>query len=263
MLRIPILHGRGFAPVDRDGAQPVAVVSQSFARRHWSETSPVGRRIRLSATGPWLTVVGVSGDVIHDWFLRRDYPTVYVPYAQRPTGSVALLVRTSGNAGALVSQARAAVRAVDPTQPLFDVMTMREALEERTLGLQFIAAVMTVFGGIALMLSAVGVYSVMAYFITQRTHEIGVRIALGATPGDVLRLTVGQTGQLTVLGVFLGVMLSVILGRLVEAGLLGTASSDVRMIGGFAAVLVIAALAAGYIPARRAAAIDPIAALRE
>ncbi len=155
-----------------------------------------------------------------------------------------------------------AVRTVDPGQPVFDVHTMRERLRLRTIGLQYVAVVMAVFGGLALLLAVVGVYSLMAFVVAQRTHEIGVRIALGATRGDVLRLAVGQTARLTAAGALLGLVLATALGRLMEAGLLGVVSSDARLSIGFAAVLVLAALAAGYIPARRATTIDPIVALR-
>jgi putative ABC transport system permease protein len=261
VLRIPILRGRGFTAADRAESAPVAIVSQSLARRHWPDADPIGRRLRI-ANGPWMTVVGVSGDVIHNWFSRRHAPTIYRPFAQAPSSSLSLVVRGSGDPSALAPEARAAVRAVDPFQPVFDVMTMGEVLKERTLGLQFIAAVMAVFGGLALLLAVVGIYSVMAYLVTQRTHEIGVRIALGATPRDVLRLTVGQAGRLTAIGVLSGVALSIALGRLIEAGMMNVVSSDVRIVAGFAAVLVAAALAASYVPARRAAAVDPIRALR-
>jgi putative ABC transport system permease protein len=262
VLRIPLLKGRDFTTADRESTQPVAIVSQSLARRHWPDVDPIGRRLRVGS-GPWLTVIGVSGDVVQDWFVSRDYPTLYVPYLQNPTGNVAVVLRATGDPAALASQARAAVRAVDTAQPVFDVMTMREALKERTVGLRFIGGVMAVFGGLALLLAIVGIYSVMAYFVTQRTHEIGVRMALGATPGDVLRLTVSQTGRLTIIGVVLGIVMSILLARLIEAGLIGSASSDGRMIACVAVLLALAALAAGYIPARRAAGIDPIAALRE
>jgi putative ABC transport system permease protein len=260
-LQIPILTGRGIVDADRHDTQPIAVVSQSLAARYWPGADPIGRRLRI-ANGEWLTVVGVCGDVIHDWFARRNHPTLYRPYDQAPTSYGVFLVRAAADPASLVKPARAAIHAVDPLQPVYDVRTMREVLKERTIGLQYVAVIMGVFGGFALLLAIVGVYSVMAYLVTQRRHEIGVRIALGATPRDVLKLTVGQAGRLTALGVAAGSVLAVALGRLIEAGLVGTVSTDPRVVAGFGAVLILAALVAGYLPARRAAATDPAVALR-
>jgi putative ABC transport system permease protein len=261
VLQVPIVRGRGFSDSDREGTQLTAIVSESLARRFWPDADPIGRRLRIS-NGEWLTVVGVSGDLIHNWFDRRNHPTLYVPAAQAPISSMSLLVRTAGDPMAMASSARAAVRTVDPAQPVFDVLTMRQVLKERTLGLQYVAAIMGVFGAFALVLAVVGVYSVMAYLVTQRTHEIGVRVALGATPADVLRLTIGQAGRLTLAGVAAGALLAIALGRVIEAGVLGTASGDARLVAAFGAVLVLAAIAAGYFPARRAARVDPLVALR-
>ena len=260
-LQIPIRAGRGITDADREDTQPVAVVSESLARRHWPNADPLGKRIKFS-TGPWITVVGVSGDHIHGWFNRRNYPTIYRPFRQAPAAGMALIVRTTREPATLAADARAAVRGVDPTQPVFELQPMRQTLRERTIGLQYVGAIMFVFGGLALLLAVIGVYGVMASMVTQRTHEIGVRMALGATRRDVLRLTVGQTGKLTAIGVALGVTLSLALGRLIEAGLLGVASSDARITASLAAILVVSALLAGYLPARRAASIDPTVALR-
>jgi putative ABC transport system permease protein len=260
-MRIPIVRGRAFTAADSEGTQPVAIVTQAMAAKYFPASDPVGRRIRLGS-GPWATVVGISGDVIHDWYGRRRYPTVYRPYAQSPEGNVAFAVRATGDPAALSLAAARAVRTVDPGQPVFDVQTMRERLRVKTIGLQYVAVVMAAFGGLALVLAIVGVYSLMAFVVAQRTHEIGVRIALGATRADVMRLAVGQTARLTAVGAALGLVLATALGRLMEAGLLGVVSSDTRLSVGVAGVLVAAALAAGYIPARRATAIDPIVALR-
>ena len=261
VLSIPVHRGRGFTIADREDAQPVVVISRSLAHRYWPDEDPLGRRMKLG-TGPWLTIVGVCGDVVHDWFNRRDYPTAYVPYVQSPTANFGLAVRAAADPAALSSAARAAVRAVDANQPVYDLMTLRAALGERTLGLQYIAAVMGVLGALALVLAAGGVYGVMAYMVAQRAHEIGVRIALGATRADVVKLTVSHTVRLAAVGVALGITLSVLLGRVIEWGLLGSASVDARIVVALGAVLSLSALAAGYIPARRAASIDPICTLR-
>jgi putative ABC transport system permease protein len=260
-MRIPILRGRGFTASDREDTEPVAVITQALAAKYFPATDALGRRIKLGDSR-WLTVIGISGDVIHDWFGRRRYPTVYRPYAQSPAANVAFAIRTTGDPAALLLAAPRAVRTVDSGQPVFDVLTMRERLRVKTIGLQYVAVVMAAFGGLALLLAVVGVYSLMAFVVAQRTHEIGVRIALGATRRDVMRLAVGQTIRLTAVGALLGLLLATALGRLMEAGLLGVVSSDARLSIGVAAVLVLAALAAGYGPARRASAIDPILALR-
>jgi putative ABC transport system permease protein len=145
---------------------------------------------------------------------------------------------------------------------VFELMTMRVLLHERTIGLQYLAAVMAVFGSLALILAAVGLYAVIAYLVAQRRNEIGLRIALGASRRDVIRMTIAQALQLTLIGSVIGLGLSIALTRVMEAALLGIATSDVRVFAGFAAVLIGSAVLAGYLPARRAAAIDPMVALR-
>ena len=260
-LGIPLLQGRGFSAADTADSLPVAIISRSTAEKYFPGADPIGRRIKLG-TSPLLTIVGISGDVIHDWFSRRDAPTVYRPYVQAPTGYIAIAVRANGALASLVPPVRAAVRAIDPAQALFEIRPMTEALSERTIGLQYVAAIMAIFGLLALVLAVVGVYSVMAFVITQRTHEIGVRIALGANRHDVLRLTVGQSLRITTIGVAVGLLLSAALSRALETALFGGITSDVRLTAAFAGILVAAAVTAGYLPARRATTIDPINALR-
>ena len=260
-LRIPVLRGRNFTSADREDAAPVAIISDSMARKFWPNEEPIGRRLRL-VKGPWLTVVGVSGDVIHDWFNRRNTPVMYRPFRQAPTDYSCLVIRTAGDPASVAPAARRALLGVDPNQPVFEVMTMRRALHERTIGLQYLSAIMTVFAAMALLLASVGLYALITYLVAQRRHEIGVRIALGASASDVVWLTIGQSLRLTLSGAAIGLVLSIALSRLMEAGMLGVASSDARVFAGFAAVLIMTALLAGYLPARRAAAIDPITALR-
>jgi putative ABC transport system permease protein len=261
VLKIPIQRGRGFTPADREETAPIVVVSASMAEKYWPGEDPIGRRVRVPG-GEWITVVGVCGDIIHDWFNRRNNPSMYRPLAQAPSDYFGIVVRTAGDPHAAAGAVRQALLRVDPSQPVFEMMTMRQALSERTIGLQYLAAIMAVFAGLALLLAAVGLYAVIAYLVAQRRHEIGLRIALGASRRDVIRLTVGQALRLALVGTGIGLALSVALGRLMEAGLLGIATSDARVVVGFAAILMASALLAGYLPARRAAGIDPMIALR-
>ena len=150
----------------------------------------------------------------------------------------------------------------DPMQPIYEIMPMRQVIKERTVGIQFVAGVMGTFAGLALILAILGLYAVMTYLVTMRVHEIGVRMALGATARDVTRLAMGQALRLTIVGVMIGLGLAVARGRLMEAGMLGIVSSDVRMSAVLAAALAAVAIGASYLPARRAAAVDPIRALR-
>jgi putative ABC transport system permease protein len=261
VLGIPLVRGRGFTSGDREGAGLVAVISESMAAKYWPGEDPIGRRFKTSDSES-ITVVGICGDIIHDWFIRRNVPTMYRPFAQAPSDYFGILARTTGDPATAAGAVRQALLKVDPDQPVFQLMTMRRQLHERTIGLQYLAAIMATFAALALVLAAVGLYAVVAYFVAQRRHEIGVRMALGASSLDVMRLTVGQAFKLTATGTVIGLALSVALARVMESAVLGIASTDARVFAGFAAVLMGAALVAGYIPARRAASIDPMRALR-
>ena len=260
VLRIPLVRGRIFNSADRETTAAVGVVSESMARKYWPNADPIGRRLKVG--GAWVTVVGISGDIIHDWFIRRNVPTLYRPFSQAPSDYFGVMLRTGGDPAALGSAVRQALLRVDRDQPVFEMMTMKRQLHERTIGLQYLSAIMATFAVLALFLAAVGFYAVIAYLVAQRRHEIGLRIALGASGADVIRHTVGQAFTLTLIGTVLGLAISIALARVMESALLGIASSDVRVFGGFAGVLMGAALLAGYLPARRAAAIDPMIALR-
>ena len=261
VMRIPIQSGRAFSLSDRQGAAPVVIVSESMAKKYWPGEDPVGRRLKIG-NEPWITIVGVCGDVIQDWFNRRNSPTMYRPMDQAPSSYFGIVLRTAGDPSAVAGAVRQALLRVDATQPVFEMMPMRQALKERTIGLQYLAAIMTVFAALALLLAAVGLYAVISYLVAQRRHEIGLRLALGASTADVVKLTVGQAFTLTIAGTAIGLVLSVALSRLMEAGMLGVASSNASVFVVFSLVLVATALLAGYLPARRAAAIDPMVALR-
>jgi putative ABC transport system permease protein len=259
-LRMPVMSGRAFTTADRKGTEPVAIVSESLARKYWPSSSPIGERVRI-ADGAWLRVVGVCGDVVHDWFDGR-VPTLYRPLAQAPSDALIFAVRTAVDPLTKVADARSAIAQVDATQPVFDIMSLRQVLSERTISLQYIAAVMAAFAGLALLLALLGLYAVMTYLVTQRVREIGVRLALGATGRDVARLTLTQAARLTAIGLAIGLLLAIALGRGMEAGLLGIVSTDLRVTAALAVALGVTALGASYLPARRAASIDPMTALR-
>jgi len=262
-LSIPVLRGRSFSAEDRPQGPPVAVVSQSMANRLWPNESAIGRRIR-TADGPetlWLTVVGVTGDTIDDWFSRRNAPTLYVPMTQRPSYTVTLVAHTNGDAATLASGVRAALRTVDPNQPPTVIRTLSQSLHDRTIGLQMIGTMMAVLGGLALVLATVGIYSLMAYDVIQRRQEIGVRMALGATRGDVMRFTIGRAGRLAGVGLGVGLGLAVLAGRAVESALFGVVSLGAPLLVGLTLVLSATALLACVLPARQASKVDPATSL--
>jgi len=263
-MRIPLVSGRAIEPRDRKDAPRVAVVSERFAARSWSGEEPVGKRFRYGSEpdAPWLTVVGVSGDVLHDWFLGEPQPTFYVPLDQAPRLGMFLAVRTAGAPEQVMTAVRAQVAHADPNQPLFNVQTMRTKVSERIIGLKFAASIMGIFGIIALVLSTVGVYGVMAYSVSRRTHEIGLRVALGAEKRDVLGLTVGHALRVTALGIALGSVFAFMIGQAMVSMLFGVIRLDAFTFIGIAAILAAIALLASYIPARRALGIDPAIALR-
>jgi predicted permease len=262
-LRIPVMQGRAFTAADREGAQPVAIVSAAAAQRFWPDESPIGRRLRLGGDDrPWLTVVGVAGDTIHDWFSSRREPTAYVPVAQAPASSINLILRTSVPPETVADATRRAFASVDPAQPAFEVMTMPEALRVRTTGLRFISALMAAFGLLALVLATVGIYSVMAFYVAQRRHEMGVRMALGASAHDIVRLTVGQGARMAALGIVIGLGFGVALARVMENLLFGVVALEPWLFATVALTLAAAAVAASLLPARHATSVDPASALR-
>ena len=264
-LRMPLLQGRGLEPGDDEKAPGVAVVSRSMAERFWPGQDPVGRRFRVVGKDKdthWLRVVGVSGDVIHQWAMRRNVPTFYRPFAQDPGLDLAFAVRTAGDPEALSGPVRRALRAVDPDQPAYDVKGLPRSITHSTIGLQYVAAIMAAFGALALVLAVSGVYGVMSYRVSRRTLEIGIRVALGASRVDVLRLTLGQAARLSALGLLLGSGLAFAAGRVLSSTLRGAVAFDPAVLAGVTALLAVAAFVAAWVPAQRALRVDPARALR-
>lgn len=264
-MQVPILAGRAFNERDDASAQaaPVAVVSRAFADKYWPGQDPIGRRFQAGDDkAPLLTVVGVSGDVVHQWFARRNYPTFYRPYAQDPRSRITFAVRVKGGVDGLAGEAKRAVALVDPNQPAYAVWSMKHSLFMSTVGLRFVAGIMSALSFLAMILALSGVYGVMAYRVSLRTLEIGVRVVLGATRRDILKLTMGQAGRLTLAGLAIGGVLGVAGGQALSSLLQGAVTVDASTVIGFSALLALAALFAAYLPARRSLGVDPAQALR-
>jgi len=264
-MRLPVLQGRGIEEADVETSQPVVVVSRSFAQKFWPGQDAIGRRFRTvdpASETPWLTVVGISGDVVHQWVMRRNHPTIYRPMRQEPRLRLAFAMRTTGDPDALIPAVGRALKDVDPDQPADDVMSMRRAIARGTIGIQYVAGIMSAFGVLALVLALSGVYGILSYRVSLRTTEIGVRMALGATRRDVLALTLGQAARLSAIGLAAGAALAFAMARVLSSALRGAVASDPAMVAMTTVVLAFAALVAAWIPSRRAIAIEPAMALR-
>jgi putative ABC transport system permease protein len=256
--------GRGLAEADGAESRSVAVVSRAFAERFWPGQEAIGRRFRMAGAkdAPWLTVVGISGDVIHQWVMRRNAPTFYRPLAQAPTQFLAFAVRTASEPDALAAAAARAVAAVDADQPAYRVQSLSRSIRQSTIGLSYVAGIMAAFGALALVLAVSGVYGVMSYRVSRRTLEIGIRVALGASRTDVLRLTLGQALRLSAVGLAVGSAAGWAASRALGGALRGAVASDPAVTASVVVLLGGAALLAAWVPARRALAVDPARALR-
>jgi len=263
-MGIPIRRGRNFDPTDTATAPPVAVINETMARRLFPNQEAVGQRVRTgpNATGPWITVVGVIGDVRHGGLEEEPQPELYISYLQGPPVSPFIVLRTIGDPAALVETVRAEARLIDKNLPLYDMRTMSTLRSEAVATRRFILLIVGAFGALALGLAAIGVYGVMSLIVSERTREVGVRLALGAQPSELLGMIVGQAAKLAGIGVALGLVVSLPLAPLLDSQLFGIASFDpVTFIAVPMTLLLVATLAA-VVPARRAMRIDPLAALR-
>jgi putative ABC transport system permease protein len=265
-LHIPLRDGRLLSPSDKADSLPVAVVS-AHAARTWlpGESSPLGKRIRVDRTdGPavWTTIVGVVDDVPYDAYDRVPRDVLYVPYAQERLRFMDIGVRTHGDPRRLAHAVSAAVHEVDKQHPAANVQTLDEVVQHRTLGLFYVVTEMAMFGVIALILSSIGVYGVMSYLVARETHDIGIRIALGAQRSTVMG-TLFRRGMATAgVGLGLGLLAAFIMARVLASVLFGVSAGDAATFVAIPLALAAAAALAIYIPARRAVRIDPMDALR-
>jgi putative ABC transport system permease protein len=265
-----VASGRFFTQDDREDQPRVAIVNETLARRFFPDQNPLGKRIRIgNATGPfpWLSIVGVVRDVKHNGLDEETKPALYVPYMQPPLpqwkyGSMFLTVRTQSDPLNLIAALRSTVQALDKNQPLYRVATMEQLLARSLAARKFSLLLLVLFAALALSLSVIGLYSVLAYAVTQRTHEIGIRIALGASANDVLRLVVKQGMALALIGVAVGLLAALALTRLMKSLLFGVGPTDPLTFIVIAALLTLVAFVACWVPARRATKVDPLIALR-
>jgi putative ABC transport system permease protein len=257
VLGAPVRQGREFGPAD---GGDVVIVNDEMAARLWPGRSPLGRRIKFGDK-PWRTVIGVVPDINGGLGARRN-PFAYVPFSSEPITDMAITISTDRNPATLAPDVRAAVHSVDPDQPLEDLMTMAAMFRERSAPARFVALLMTGLSAVALGLAAVGLYGVTAYAVRRRLREIGIRVALGGTSSDVVRLILASAWRVIGPGLLLGIAGAYIGTRALEGILFGTSPTDPAVFALVIVTLAIIASVASYVPARRAARVDPIVVLR-
>ncbi|MDP3000117.1 MAG: ABC transporter permease [Bryobacterales bacterium] len=261
VMRIPLLEGREFTRQDELNTAPVLIVNQAFARRFFKDRNPIGRKIH--AWGKWRTVVGLVKDTKQYTLIEAPRPYLYAPAQQIAAPPViAFYVRTAGNPDQMTATLRREAAAIDPNAGAFDAMPLAEYIAAPLFPQRMAASLLSALGVLSMLLAAVGLYSVMAYAVSQRTHEIGIRMALGARPGDVLGMVVRQGMALTAAGLAVGVGVALAATHLVASMLVNVSATDPLVFAGAALFLGLVALAASFLPARRATRIDPIFALR-
>ena len=260
-LGIPLVRGRLFDERQPGDAQNKVIVNETLARRHWPNEDPLGKRIKVSWSDDREDeIVGVVGDVRHAGLETEARDMIYWPYQRSPNGGLTLTVRTAGTT--TVAEIRGIVRDQDPDLALADVRTMSEVVSRSVAQRRLMMVVLGIFASAALLLAAVGIYGVIAYSVTQRTQEIGIRVALGAQRGDVLRMIVGQGAVLAFAGIAIGAAGAALLTRLMADLLFGVTPFDQLTFAAVAGILATVALLASYLPGRRATRVDPVVALR-
>jgi putative ABC transport system permease protein len=266
-LRIPVLQGRSFAETDNANAPPVAIINETMAQRFFPNSDAVGKRLRAGGFGPddpWITVVGVVVDVKYNGLAAEKAPTIYLPYEQQSFwwGGMNLSLRAAAEPARLTAAVRQAAQAIDKDLPISNVKTGEELLAEAVGQRRFRTLLIAAFAALALLLAAVGIYGVASYAVAQRTHEIGIRLALGAQPRDVLGLILKQGMKLALGGVIIGLLAAFALTHLMEGLLFRVKATDPVTFVVIALLLLVVGLLACWIPARRATKVDPLLALK-
>jgi predicted permease len=265
VLDIPLLRGRAFTEADNETAPAVALINATLAHRFWPDENPTGKQILFGHPGPKskpVTIVGVVGDTRLYGLSNPARFEVYAPYRQEPANDMNLMVRSSLNPAGLVSEIRSAVASVDKDQPILGVATMKKLVDDSVSTRRVTLILLGLFSALALILASIGIYGVMAYIVAERTHEIGIRVAVGAGRADVLRLILGYGTRLALWGTGLGLAAALVFTRLLSSLLFAVSPSDPVTFAGVSLALVAIALLACYVPARRAMQVDPVVALR-
>jgi len=262
-MGIPLLAGRVFEPSDDAKAPFVVVINQTLARRFWPGSNPVGGHLLIDDAKPRSAeVIGVVGDVKPERLEAEEWPAIYNAYSQTPVAGMTLAVRSDGPPLALGAAVRREVQRLDPDQPVADIRTMEDVVSTAVSGARFNTGLLTVFAIIAFVLAAVGIYGVISYDVSERINEIGIRMALGAQPGDLLRLVVSQGARMAGCGIAFGLAISFGVTRLMSTMLFGVNPTDAYTFAIISILLAAVALTASYLPSRRAMALNPVAALR-
>jgi putative ABC transport system permease protein len=262
-MRISLLRGRGFTEQDDENAPLVVMISQTAAQRFWPNEDPLGKRVRLGGpSGRLRTIIGIVPDVLHHGLDDGPDIQAYVPHAQWSAAFMQLAVRTTADPTSLLNAIRNEVHAVDKDIPIYQVATMEQLMATTTAQRRFTLLLAGVFAALSLVLAGLGIYSVIAYAVTQRTHEIGLRMALGAQGRDVLQLIIGQGMKLALAGLVIGLAASFALTRLMESLLFGVSPTDPLTFGLVTLLLLTVTLLACWVPAKRATKLDPLHALR-
>lgn len=265
-IGVPLLRGRGFTDFDNNPAAPVTLINASMAERFWPGEDAVGKRFRQGLPDdfdlPWMEVVGVLGNVRHRAFSEEPLPAFFMPHAQERWARMILVIRTKSDPAILTSSIRTIVNELNPNMPLRRVSTMQAFVDRVLWGPRFIASLFMALAVVALLLAVVGIYGVISYSVSQRTHEIGVRMALGAQAADVRRLIVLQGFKLGLYGILIGLPLSLALARVMKSLLYGIGASDPVTFAAVSLFLLAVVVVASYLPARRATQVNPAIALR-
>jgi len=260
-MNIPLIDGRDFDERDVMKAPEAVVVNQEMARRYWPDETPIGQRLAVG-DGPWRTVVGVVGDVKQSGLDIETRPEMFWPYYQMPVGFATFVVRTGGDPERMTSSVRAAMQEIDRDLPVYNIKTVDAVISESVAPRRLNMLLLGIFAGLALVLAAVGIYGVISYSVSQRTREIGIRMALGASHSSVVRLVVGEGMILASIGVVIGVVASFFLTRLMSTLLFGVSTTDPITFVAIALLLTGVSTVASLVPARRATRVDPMVALR-